>query len=321
MKEFTSLTEIGQVRRLSRLAVRALESYDLDVIDMRLIAQSFNTVYRIRCRGVRALLLRVGSSFRLHSADSDTMAAAWQRDLLRDLGLKVPQYVSARDGSIVQPVSLDGVPGSRDCAVLTWVPGRTVGPRVTLEQAAQSGRLSARLHEHAASWDLPDGLVVPIADRVSYLDNEPVFDTLTRHRSIFLEAEERAQQYIDAIWSEEPGPPHLLHGDLTVHNTIVNRAALFPIDFQDLAIGHEVQDISISLLPLRRLDTSGSLSRAFRSGYEELRLWPRYGPDIFEALFAARRVLMANLSIHLRRPDMEAYLDRAADFLALWMRS
>ena len=96
------------------------------------------------------------------------MAAAWQRELLRDLVLGVPQYVSARDGSNVHPVSLDGIPEQRDCAVLTWVPGRTVGPSVTLEQAANSGRLFARLHKHATSWDLPDGLVVPVADRVSY---------------------------------------------------------------------------------------------------------------------------------------------------------
>ena len=320
MKDFASLTRVGQTRRLRRLADRAIESYDLDVVDMRLIAQSFNTAYRVQCHGVLAHLLRVGSSFRLHPPDSDTMAAAWQRELLRDLGLGVPQYVSARDGSIVHPVSLDGIPGPRDCAVLTWVPGRTVGPSVTLEQAANSGRLLARLHKHATSWDPPDGLVVPIADRVSYLGDEPVFEALTRHRGLYLEAQDRAQQTIDAIWNEAPVPPHLLHGDLTVHNTIVTRAGLIPIDFQDLAVGHEVQDISISLLPLTRIDDSGSLSEAFRSGYTELRIWPSYGPDTFDALFAARRLLMANLSIHLCRPDMDNYLDRSAEFLASWMR-
>ena len=130
-----------------------------------------------------------------------------------------------------------------------------------------------------------------------------------------------AIETIDVIWNEEPVPLHLLLGDLTVHNTIANRAGLIPVDFQDLAIGHEVQDISISLLPLMRLDPSGNLSRAFRSGYEKLRIWPQYGPDTFKALFAARRVLMANLSIHLRRRDMEDYLDRSADLLAPWMRS
>ena len=66
--------------------------------------------------------------------------------------------------------------------------------------------------------------------------------------------------------------------------------------------------------------TVGALSEAFRSGYTKLRVWPSYGPDTFDALFAARRLLMANLSIHLSRPDMENYLDRSAEFLASWMR-
>ena len=308
------MTPIGQVRRLRELAGKALTNYDLDVMGLTLIAQSFNTVYRIRCRRAGPYLLRVGASIRVHPPGSDNMAAAWQCDLMDDLGLKVPRYVSGRDGCIVHPVSLSGIPEPRDCAVLTWVPGRAVGPKVTVEQAELSGRLLAQLHEHASEWVPPRGLTVPIADRVTYLGDD-VLDTLTRHRGLYLEARDRAQQTVDAIWHEEPVTPHVLHGDFTVHNAIVNRAGLVPVDFQDITVGHEVQDISNSLLPLLRLDESGSLARAFRGGYEELRSWPLYGPDTFEALFAARRILMANLSIHLGRLEMESYLDRSADSL------
>ena len=320
MKVYASLTEVGQKRRLRRLATRALESYDLPVVGMKLVAQSFNTIYRIQCEGSPAHLLRLGSSFRLHPPDSDTMAAAWQRDLLADLDLQVPQYVPGRDGSIVRSVSVDGVPEPRPCAVLTWVPGRTVGRGVSVHEAEASGRLLALLHEHASNWTPPDGLIVPVTDRVSYLDDAPILDGLKRHRSLYIEARDKAQQTIDAIWDQEAESPHLLHGDLTVHNTIKSRAGVSPIDFQDLAIGHEVQDISISLLPLTRLDASGTLSRAFRSGYEGRRTWPQYGPETYEALFAARRVQMANVSLHLRRPDMDAYIDRSALILASWMR-
>ena len=92
--------------------------------------------------------------------------------------------------------------------MLTWVPGRTSRTKCDYKkQAANSGRLLARLHKHATSWDPPDGLVVPIADRVSYLGDEPVFEALARSWGLYLEAQDRAQRTIDAIWNEAPVPP------------------------------------------------------------------------------------------------------------------
>lgn len=261
MEEFASLTDLGRMRRLRRLAEKALDSYDLDVVGVTLVAHSFNSIYRVRSVSRPAHLLRVGPSFHLHPPDTDTLAAAWQRALHTDIGLPVSQYVSTRTGSITSSVSLAGVPESRTCAVLSWVPGRPLEKPATVDQAEASGRLLAQLHEHASNWTAPEGLRIPIADRVSYLDDEPVLQTLERHRNLYLEAKDRAQQTIDAIWDQEPAAPHVVHGDLTGNNTIVTRAGLVPIDFQDLAIGHEVQDISISLLPLTRLDPGGTLSK------------------------------------------------------------
>jgi Ser/Thr protein kinase RdoA (MazF antagonist) len=308
------------MRRLRRLAERALESYDLTVVGINAVAHSFNSIFRIRTGSGPAHLLRVGPSFRLHPPDTDTMAAAWQQALRADTGLPVPQYVSTRTGSLTSLVSVDGVPEPRTCAVLTWVSGRPIEREPTIDQAQAAGRLLAQLHEHASSWTAPEGLSVPMANRVSYLDDEPLLETLEQHRNLYLEAHDRAQQTIDAIWGHETAAPHVMHGDLTGNNTIVTRAGLVPIDFQDLAIGHEVQDISISLLPLERFDPGGRLTRAFRSGYEDRHPWPSYGPDTFAALWAARRIQMANVSLHLRRPDMAAYLDRTAGLLSSWMK-
>jgi Ser/Thr protein kinase RdoA (MazF antagonist) len=320
VEPFASLTDGGRLRRLRRLAERALESYDLNVVGITPVAHSFNTIYRIRISARPAHLIRIGPSFQFHPPDTDTMAAAWQHALRADVGLPVPQYVPTRTGAITSSVSLDGVPEPRTCAVLSWVPGRPMEREASMDQANAAGRLLAQLHEHATNWTPPEGLRVPIANRVAYLDDEPLLETLAQHRNLYLEAQDRAQQTIDAIWDQEPAAPHVVHGDLTGNNTIVARAGLVPIDFQDLAIAHEVQDISISLLPLTRLDPGGNLSRAFRAGYEDRRTWPSYGPDVFEALFAARRIQMANVSLHLRRPDMDAYLDRSAEILASWMK-
>jgi hypothetical protein len=111
MKDFASLTEVGQKRSLRWFADRAIESYDLDAVDMRLIAQSFNTVYRVQCRGIQARLLRVGSSFQRHPRTRTLWPAAWQRELLRGLGLGSPNtYRPETDPSFIR-FPLMGYPG------------------------------------------------------------------------------------------------------------------------------------------------------------------------------------------------------------------
>ena len=126
------------------------------------------------------------------------------------------------------------------------------------------------------------------------LGDEPIFEALMRHKGLYLEAQ------------AEPSGPSMPSGMKSRYLPIFSMAispsthdldssGVVPVDLQDLAIGHEVQDISISLLPLTRIDDSGTLSEAFRSGYTELRIWPSYGPDTFDALFAGRRLLDGEL--------------------------
>ena len=46
-KPFEDLTYLGQVRRLRKLALSALDAYDIDVAQCKLIFHGENTTYRI----------------------------------------------------------------------------------------------------------------------------------------------------------------------------------------------------------------------------------------------------------------------------------
>ena len=137
------------------------------------------------------------------------------------------------------------------------------------------------------------------ADRVLYWHLE---NRLHELGPMILEAFDRATAGIEALWAAPPNPPQLLHGDLTPSNVMVGGDHLIPIDFQDAIWGLDVQDLSLSLVSLDHIDSSGDLRAAFRSGYESVRRWPDLSPELLDTLCAARRLHQLNLSLMLRKP-------------------
>ena len=61
MKNWNDLTEQGQVRRLRKLALLALEKYDVDVASLRLIAVHTNTLFRVNSQDGKKYALRIST--------------------------------------------------------------------------------------------------------------------------------------------------------------------------------------------------------------------------------------------------------------------
>ncbi|WP_375502346.1 phosphotransferase [uncultured Jatrophihabitans sp.] len=106
---------------MTAAAHTALRSYDLGGYRLVRLAESFNTVFRVRCAQA-TLVLRVGPGRRVHPADAVRVEAGWTAQLA-ERGLRVPQLVPAADGAPSVHI------GSRECSLWTWVPGdRWTGP-------------------------------------------------------------------------------------------------------------------------------------------------------------------------------------------------
>jgi Ser/Thr protein kinase RdoA (MazF antagonist) len=320
VRDFDTLSSRGQLSRLRDLGRRAASYYGLEPVRLTLVAQSFNTLFRLSTDDRNHFLLRVGSVLRLHPKGSAEVEAAWLDALNQDATIVFPQVLRNLDNEVTTEVSSAGLAEPRTCMLLRWVPGRALTDRLSPELVAGAGRLLGHLHHHASSWTDRPADTVPVANRVLYWEDGARFDSLHHdHRALFAEAAERAQASIDALWAAPPGRPHLLHGDLTPHNIIQTRRGLVPIDFQDLVWGFDVQDIAISMLPLQRHEPPVTLTAAFRAGYEEVRPWPQVSPETLAALFAARRLLMANLALNVRKPGLDAYIEYTAGRLVDWM--
>jgi Ser/Thr protein kinase RdoA (MazF antagonist) len=305
-----------------KVALEALRSYDVVPQRVRLAAQSFNSIFRVTTASA-VYALRVGSEWQIHPPQTAAVEVAWHHRL-RQQGVCVPGVLANVDGAAMTLVT-DSQAQPRMCVLFDWVAGRSLRTCMTMRRAAALGRLSARLHQDAVAWSPPGAGDVLRADRVLYWqapERLAIAGVRVGYGNLFADAAARAQPALDWLWRNPPHPPHLLHGDLTPANVIVSpRSGLVPIDFQDMVLGFEVQDVAFTVAALRRWPDGGRLAGAFRGGYRECRPWPDVSPALFEALIAARGLHMLNLMMNNSDlSGLESYVAGHAERVRAWMR-
>jgi Ser/Thr protein kinase RdoA (MazF antagonist) len=155
MKPFEKLTERGQIRRLRCLAQAALPRYGLSGAPMVFVAYSENAVFRVVGPHGRYAL-------RVHRPGHQTEASldselAWMAALRRDAGLPVPDPRPSLNGDLHVRVSAPGVPRPRNVSLLSWIQGRRIANDLRPAHFDTLGRLMARMHDHAAHWQPPEG--------------------------------------------------------------------------------------------------------------------------------------------------------------------
>lgn len=307
------------------LALLALRSYDVAPLRVRLAAKSFNSIFRVTTASA-VYALRVGSAVQIHPEGTAAVEAAWQRRL-RQHQVCAPEVVANVDGEFATPVPAGGpARRTRVCLLSEWVPGRSLRTGMTERRSAALGRLSARLQQDAAAWSPSGAGAVLQADHVLYWrlpERLSVAGSRFGFGSLFLDALTRAQSVVDSLWQSPPHPPHLVHGDLTPANVIMSpRRGLVPIDFQDMVVGLEVQDLSITVAALRRWPDADRLVDAFRAGYRQCRPWPDVSPALFESLIVARALHQLNLTVNLTgQGELAGYVAGHAARVRAWMQS
>ena len=321
MRAFDELTKSGRVGRLRLLAIDTLRNdFGIDPIRVSLLAShSFNTLFRADLAGGRPLAVRVGE-VRIHADRVEEVEARWLRALRDDTDISVPTLTADLAGNHLSAGVHPLVPGSRYCSVMSWASGRVVLEQFDHFIARRMGVIQATLHEHAAAYVPPEIPVGIIAKRVVYFGNTSLLAGYeSAHGSMFIEAIDRVQAHVDALWKAPPHRPHLLHGDFGPQNVMRHRSTLTPIDFQDLQFGFDVQDVAITVADLRRLFHDESLVSSLVDGYRSVRPWPLTDQPLEKALAAARSLNVINLGLNLRRPGLPEFIDRHSALVAEWM--
>ncbi len=321
-KRWEQLTEAGKFRRLRPLALAALRHYDLEPLRLRLVGGFTNAIFRVDTAD-GPLALRI-DYLQEHPDESAEVEAAWLDALANDTDLDVVRLVHARSGEPFVREEAVGVPGARRCTLFEWIPGRPLEDHMTPTQYRRLGSLSARLHLHGATFQPPRR---PMAmDTVFYWPTDPIVYRLPEHAHHFtgdrLELLERTIAAVEPAYARlDPGGAQIIHADLHMWNVHVYRNRMIALDFEDVAWGHPVQDVAITLFYGRSDPRYPALRAAFEEGYRTVAPWPVEYPGQLEQFMAARTVMFINFVLNMDDGPTDFFdhaFERLRSFLDTW---
>lgn len=319
---YPDLPSGDQVAVLRRVAVAGAAGFGLEVRDLTLVLHGYNTTFRLDAVDGRRLALRVNTNS--HSTPENIAAQlAWCRAITAQTDVRVPDPVAAPDGRLVVEVDSPEVGCPVQVVANSWLEGPDV-VRCSVEQAHALGHAMATLHEHAATWDVPDGAGFPVFD-------EPLFgdeDLLVGHPSlrgesgaVILEARERCRDAFSRAGVRAGSIP--LHADLHGGNLKWHDGGLSIFDFDDSGIGVPALDLAVATFYLRDGGPqAGLVEDGLRAGYAEVAT-PPDADEVFEGLVAARQLLLANSLLASSTAELRSealpYLDVTVERLARFL--
>ena len=325
MKPFYQLTRRGKARRLRRLAINALQQYDLAVAEVRLVGAYTNTNYRVRAIDRRAYLLRVCTPGWRTLTDLQS-EAMWLQALHRDTDIGAPVPLPARNGDLVVRAGASGVPDPHHCTVTSWIPGSLLGTKLTQANVLKMGVLFSQLHEASTDFTPPSNFTRRRMDNLyareeeDVLFSDPCRDAFTPRTGDVLG---RTLDRVRAAFADPTGL-RVIHNDLHHDNIKVDRGRLRPLDFEDTIWGYPVQDIAMALQDLMMDVPPGAyepLQDAFRAGYERMCPWPEAHPGQIDTFRAGRLIWVANYVARYQRKYLQEHLEWTARLLEPYLET
>jgi Ser/Thr protein kinase RdoA (MazF antagonist) len=263
MKTFDSLTRLGQLRRIRRLAETALQAYDLTNPRLTFLRYFANITYRVEVPDLllktinpgpylpNRCLLRVLASDHWEYAKGEM---TWLAALSDVAGLPVPAPVPTREGKLLTRVTTPSIPNGRIVSVMRWVDGRRLTTGFQPQHFSAWGRMVGKLHAFAAGWKPPEGFERFIWDWEGLLGGRNFgcsIEELVDFMPVPLQEPFRvvsadARTVMEAL-GKKPDTYGMVHGDMCPANIIFKDGDVVPIDFEDCGFGYWLWDIGVAL--------------------------------------------------------------------------
>ena len=313
MKSFDQLTRLGKIRRQRKLVYHVLENYDIDVAAVHFLADHTNTLFKIVAKDGTRYALRIYSDGET-TIKENRAEMFWLNAIARDTDLKITQPIPRKDGELLNVVNgIDGLPADQRCVLMSWIPGQALADAkggLTAENYVKYGQALAKLHNHSETLTLPAHVNPKKWDKVFYYAMEPIVYNDPEYSHLF-SAEQVAMidevvaisdKYLGDLFANQAGQM-LIHGDLHFWNVHLHRGELYLIDFEDVNLGYDVQDVAITLYYGREKENIEELRAAFKEGYSSLRRWPLESDAQLKMLIAARMAMFTNYAAHILAAD------------------
>ena len=308
MQDFYSLSSRGRALRLRQLVKVALQHYDLDVKQIRLVSNHYNGIFRVDTLDGKKYVVRVCLPYP-QIDEQLTVEMAWLRMISQQSDLRVPEPILTRDGALMVEVETAGVPEKRHCVVFSWLEGADLGDRLTVKNMEKFGAFAARLHMQGVGFSPPPGTRLRAADKVFHF-NEPVIlfddfgdDIMPESRRVFFQmVVDRIQAAFDRL-KDSGEPMRVLHGDLHSWNVRAFRGQIAAFDFEELLLGWPVQDIGTTMYYFYGHENFSEIRAAFQRGYESVAPWPEHHEGDVDTFIAGRNMVLVNTVLHQPKVD------------------
>jgi len=296
MQSLEILTFAGQLRRLRRLAIKALTEYDIDKPHLTLLQHEGNTTFRIDLADGERYALRIHYPA-LRTVQAVRSEMMWLAALRQETDLVVPEPMLTLDRELVTVVSTEAIPEPRICVVFRWIPGRFVDDRLAPSHLERVGAFLARLQLHGAQFNPPNGFVRGRLDNLTENARRtaaPGTSEAFARQQVHNPADEAAaSRLVTEICSPEDGARvailirkmrevqqivgqkretfGLIHGDLHQGNYFFHQGQVRAIDFDDCGYGHYLYDIAVTLSEVNWRKNTPELRKSFLKGYRSIR--------------------------------------------------
>lgn len=274
MRPTESLTPLGILRRQRPLAEWALAQYPISISGLTLVSHATNYIYRVTADdGARYALRLVAPYWR---TEQDLRAEVmWLDALARDTDIAVPEIIRTRDGEPIVYLSPGAGRPDRRAILMTWLPGMSLGRRLSNDNIRKMGALFAALHLHAGAWDPPAGFPNLQFDAfLSRGEPEVLFSDacLAAYPPEDIEVLREAHAHVMRAYAAlDRDDLRVIHCDLWHANVKLYEGELAPFDFEDTVWGFRMHDIAMAMLDLAEavgVARYEQLLEAFRRGYE-----------------------------------------------------
>jgi Ser/Thr protein kinase RdoA (MazF antagonist) len=300
-------------------ALKALESFPVDPINVELVKISENITFRVTLSDDETDYV-----LRLHRPGYNSIEELISERLwvgaLKEAGSVVQDSLLTREGNQFELIDIPGTNEQRYAGMTTWLGGTPLSDFLeTSSGKAQRARLfrcigeiAATIHNQSTGWSEPEGFTRRHLNLEGLLGDAPFWGRFWEHAdltiaeaNLLLRTRDRCSASLSA-YGETPETFSLIHADLHADNIIYNSDEpglidLGLIDFDDSVYGWHMYDIASALIEETTAQDREVIQAALLDGYRDNRSLARRDEDMLPDFLLIRG--MAIIGWYHQRPE------------------
>jgi Ser/Thr protein kinase RdoA (MazF antagonist) len=305
------VTQDLDTERLLVFAEKAAAEHGMADAAITLLNVSENATYRLDSTDGRRIVLRVHRTG-YHTAEAISSELAWVRSLRDEGVVTTAPVVPTPDGREVVGVRHpDGE--ERFVVGFEWMDGVHPPEDRLVDDFAQLGAITARLHGHAKTWQPPSGFTrltwdydTSLGDRGHWGRWQDGLGVGAAELDVLGRCSDLLSRRLEAF-GQSPDRFGLVHADMRLANLLVDGPRVGVIDFDDCGFSWYLYDLGSSLSFIEHLPVVPELIESWVGGYQTVA--PLTSSEVAELptfVMLRRLLLVAWVGSHSAVPEAQA---------------